>query len=83
MFSDFHGYGPRMQKIENFDLDGGLIKLAKAVEISYRSDKYGGDPLQEYTHDFEKPFPNLYTNLAGNILVIKGRFKIDKRGIVG
>ena len=83
LFKDFRGYNPKNFRTRNFDFSGGLVLLGECDGVLYVSDKYGGAKNQTYIHKFNAPYPKMFCNLKGNILVIKGNFKILKEGITG
>jgi hypothetical protein len=82
LYWQFHGAPPAKLKQKEFDFKGGLVRLGQAEGVLYKSNKYN-NPNQPYIHAFDKPLPDLYSNINGNTLVIKGKFRIDQRGIVG
>ncbi len=86
IYEDFRGYKAGKQVKKEFDWDDGLIELADCDQIGYISDKWKGKTKHTYAHDFNKPYPKLYCNMAGDTLVIKGKkgqIQVLKEGLTG
>ncbi|MHC4645187.1 MAG: hypothetical protein ACYTBJ_06780 [Planctomycetota bacterium] len=83
---DFYGFDPRRVRQVNLQFPKALALVGAAARIDYKSDKFDGKQ-RIYFHDFkcpvqifmsEKKQPN-----GDEILILKGRFRITPRGIVG
>jgi len=82
----FHQLVPRRIKMVKINWPKALMQIGGCVQINYLSDKFDGKP-REYFHRFEGPAV-VYTGErlqadGSCLLVIKGKFKITKEGIIG
>lgn len=82
----FHSLNPR--EIVELDVTWpkALVSLGLSTRLDYLSDKFDGEP-RVYFHEFDRP-PMLFTAAAlqpngDSILILIGKFKIEKAGIVG
>lgn len=82
LYRDFHGADAKGRGELFLDIERGLIRLGNADGVLYLSKKHGGQE-KAYIHKFNWPYPDLYSNLAGNTLIVHGNFKIRKEGITG
>lgn len=83
IYETFCGYVP--EKIETTTLVGRtvLIKLGRAVSITYEAKKHGRD-LAKYIHDFEDPDVSAWWDMANACIVfLGGDIEITEAGIEG
>lgn len=86
--AQFHGFIPRRLHRIRITWPKAMFIVGAAVRIDYLSDKFDGKK-RIYWHDFaprsrvvvmaaESPQPD-----GDNLLVLKGKFKINERGLIG
>jgi hypothetical protein len=82
----FHQLVPRRIIDKHFDWPRSLTQIGGASQINYLSDKYDGK-LKEWWHRFTGravvyaiPKPQ---RDGTNVLIIRGKFKIKREGIIG
>jgi|GEM_PF-3698510 len=82
----FYGFKPRRLRRCNVDWPKALVSLGWCAQVDYVTDKFDGR-VRRYYHEFN---PGVHV-LAGadpqpngdSLLVIKGKFKITEKGLVG
>lgn len=82
----FHGFKPRRISQANITWPRALVRIGACAQVDYVSDKFDGK-LRQYYHEFEKAchvyaFPRPQAD-GSNALLIVGKFKIDKDGLIG
>lgn len=86
--AEFFGFLPRRLHRIEIDWPKAAFIIGAGVRIDYASDKFDGKK-RVYFHEFkpssrvvifaaEKPQPN-----GDNILIVKGKFRITDRGLIG
>lgn len=82
----FHGFRPRRLKRVTLTWPKALALIGHVVRLDYLSDKEDGKS-RIYTHDFEQPV-QAFASRSGkreqkNLLLLRGKFTITEKGIVG
>ena len=82
----FFGFKPRKLKVVELDFPETLVHIGGCPRVDYINDKWTGE-LVQYYHYFEKDcnvfaFPEPQEN-GDNVLMIRGKFKITKDGLIG
>lgn len=82
----FHGFKPRHVRHIDIRSPRALMHVGACAQLDYISDKVDGR-LRQYFHEFENPcevFADPKPQRDGStVLIIKGGFKLDDRGIIG
>jgi hypothetical protein len=82
LYRTFHGADHKKIGAVDLNIETGLIRLGSCDGILYRSKKHGGIE-RAYIHKFSKPYPDLFSDVDGDALIIKGGFEIKSGGITG
>lgn len=82
----FYGLAPRHLKTTRLTWPQALIMIGPCAQVDYVSDKFDGKK-RRYYHRFEGPC-TIYAadkpqSDGTNLLIIRGKFKIKKEGIIG
>ena len=82
----FYGFKPRRLRNCNIVWPKALVSLGACAQVDYVTDKFDGR-VRRYYHEFTPdvlvlagtdPQPN-----GDNLLIIKGKFQITEKGLVG
>lgn len=58
-----------------------LTELGELAEITYGTSKAGQAALWE--HEFKQPLPRLAVTESGELVILGGGYRVNRRGIVG
>lgn len=85
---EFFGFRPRYVKKAAIEWPKSLVQIGAAAQVDYISDKFDGK-VRRYFHEFEgEDLPLMFAAPAPqrngeNMIIIVGKFKIEKDGIIG
>lgn len=85
---EFFGFKPRYIKKAAIEWPKSLVQIGAGARIDYISDKFDGK-VRLYYHEFEgKDLPLVFAapepqKNGENMLIIVGKFQIEKDGIIG
>lgn len=85
---EFFGFKPRWVSKAKINWPKSLVQIGACAQVDYISDKFDGK-IRRYFHEFDGPeMPLIYAAPTPqpngeNILIIVGKFKIEKNGLIG
>jgi hypothetical protein len=80
-YKEFHAFSPKkIRKIPKIDTSH-LVKLGKALDISYQSHKWTGKK-ENYIHEFGKGVELMATPDGKHLLLSGGKLGVTERGII-
>lgn len=84
LYNRFYHFPHRHVSRVNFKVPEALVYLGETARLDYITDKFKGKETVRYFHEFGEgyPYPQLYSNEEGDMLVIVNNFKIKPEGII-
>lgn len=85
---EFFGFFPRGLKTTKIEWPTDLVIIGAAAQLNYVSDKFDGK-MREYFHRFDAKNRTVVLLDAdeqpdgSRLLILKGHFKVDDRGLIG